>query len=167
MEEPITYSLEFANGTVALTLTAQRFIAKTQGRGLLDKPKTIDIPLTDLDKFCLVPTINAQSIVGGTGTQIVYDHAYDAEFIFSYRDGGKLKKKRIFVNRQDETWQRLLEALKSECPSASLLNLDPAEAQKQIGALSASKALYIVMGFIIGVPLIIGLIVLLSKAHGG
>jgi hypothetical protein len=164
MEEPTIYSLDHANGSVELTLTAQRFIAKTQGKGLLDKPRTIDIPFTDLEKFCLVPTINAQNVVAaGRGTPRVYDDSYDSEFIFSYREGGKLKRKRVFVNREGEAFSRLLEDLKTRCPAASLLDLDPAEAQQQIGALSARKAVYIVIGLIVGVPVIIMLIVLISN----
>jgi hypothetical protein len=166
MEEPITYSLERANGTADLTLTDQRFVVKTKGVGLLDKLQTIDIALTDMDKFCVVPTIGAQNVVGGTGTQKIYDDSYDAEFIFSYRDAGKLKKKRLFVDQQDETWQRLLAALNSRCPGASLLNLDPAEAQKLIGVISGRKALYIVLAVIIGLPLLVGVIVMVSRIHG-
>jgi hypothetical protein len=165
LEEPITYSLERANGTAELTMTDHRFVVKTQGVGALDKLRTIDIALTDLDKFCVVPTINAQNIVGATGTSMEYDRSYDAEFIFSYRDAGKLKKKRVFVDREDPAWQLLLDDLKSKCPSASLLGLDPAEAQKQIGALSASKGIYIVLGVIVGVPLIVGVIVAITKMH--
>jgi hypothetical protein len=166
MDEPVPYSVEHANSIVELTLTAERFIVKTQGKGLLDKPKTIDIPPSDVDKFCVVPTIVAQNVVGaGPGRQRVYDGTYDAEFIFSYRDAGKLNKKRVFVDSEDETFQHLLAALKTARPTASLLDLDPAEAQKQIGALSASKALYLMLGVIVGVPLVIGIIVLLTK-HG-
>jgi hypothetical protein len=166
MQEAVTYSADHANGTVELTLTAERFVVKTQGKGLVDKLKTIDIPFSDLDKFCVVPTIAAQNVVGaGPGIQRVYDRSYDAEFIFSFRAGGKLQKKRLFVDSQDPAFERVLAALKARCPAASLLDLDPAEAQKQIGALSAGKALYLVFGVIIGVPLLIGIVVLLTK-HG-
>jgi hypothetical protein len=165
MHGPVTYSADHANGTVELTLTDGRFVAKSQGRGLLDKPRLIDIALTDLDKFCVVPTIAAQNIVDATGTNLEYDRSYDAEFIFSYRDNGTVKKKRIFVDRRDEAWQRFIGELKNDCPAASLLDLDPAEAQKQIGAMSGTRALSLVFGIIIGVPLIVGLIVLLSRMH--
>ena len=53
MQEPITYFIDQSNGTVDLTLTRERFIARTQGKGLIDKPRTIDIPLSDLKYFCL------------------------------------------------------------------------------------------------------------------
>ncbi|HEY0615525.1 MAG TPA: hypothetical protein VGC96_12820 [Candidatus Elarobacter sp.] len=164
---PLTYSLDFSTGTVELALTDRRFTVTTQGKGLIDKPRTIDVALSDLAQFCVVPTIRAQNVVGqDAGTSMIYDAAYDAELIFSYRDAGKVKKKRLFVNRRDDAFQALLAQLKDDCPTASLLNLDPAEAQKQIGVVSGSKALVIVIGVIVGVPLVIGLIVLLTRSHG-
>ena len=163
--EPITYAADHANGTVEVTLADRRLVAKTQGRGALDRLRIIDIALTELDKFCVVPTVAIQNVVDATGTDMVYDRSYDAEFIFSYRENGKRKIKRIFVDRGDEAWQRLVAELHAECPSASLLDLEPAEAQKQIGAMSGTKALSMVFGIIVGVPLIVGLIVLLSRSH--
>ena len=163
MQEPLAYSLDYANGTVDLSLTSERFIVRTQGKGLIDKLRTIDIPPSDLKNFCLVPTLAAQNIVGETaGRDLVYDAAYDSEFIFSYQDRGTLTKKRVFVNRHDETFQRLLEALGKRCPAASLLHLEPAEAQKQIGVISGAQGLTIIIGVIIGVPVVIALAVILS-----
>ena len=164
MQERITYFIDQSNGTVDLTLTHERFIAKTQGKGLIDKPRTVDIPLSDLNHFCLVPTIAPQNLVSYTS---VGDHSYDAEFIFSYREGEQLKKKRVFVNSRDESFKALLETLGRECPSASLLHLEPAEAQKQMGVLSASKTIYIIIGLLVGVPLVITLIVIVSKILSG
>ncbi len=163
MQEPINYFLDHSTGTVDLTLTGERLITKTQGKGLIDKPRTIDIPLSDVKNFCLVPTIAPQNLVTSTS---VGDLSYDSEFIFSYHAQGKLKKKRIFVNSQDETFQGLAEDLRGKCPAASLLHLEPGEAQKQMGALSATKALYIVIGLIVGVPLLIALIFVISKMLG-
>jgi hypothetical protein len=164
MQEPITYFIDQSNGTVDLTLTDERFIAKTQGKGLIDKPRTIDIPLSDLKYFSLMPTIAPQNLVSYTS---VGDHSYDAEFVFSYREGEQLKKKRVFVNSRDESFKVLLETLRRECPSASLLHLESAEAQKQMGVLSASKSIYIIIGLLVGVPLVIALIVIISKILGG
>jgi hypothetical protein len=164
MQEPITYFIDQSNGTVDLTLTDERFVAKTQGKGLLDKPRTIDIPISDLKHFCLVPTITPQNLVSYTS---VGDHSYDAEFIFSYREGEQLKKKRVFVNSQDEAFKLLLANLGRECPSASLLHLGPAEAQKQMGVLSARRAIYIIIGLLVGVPLVIASIVIISRILGG
>ena len=164
MQEPITYFIDESNGTVDLTLTRERFIAKTQGKGLIDKPRTIDIPLSDLKYFCLVSTIAPQNLVSYTSAG---DRSYDSEFIFSYREGEQLKKKRVFVNSRDESFKTLLETLGRECPSASLLHLAPAEAQKQMGVLPASKAIYIIIGLLVGVPLVIALIVIISKILAG
>lgn len=164
MQAPITYFIDQSNGTVDLTLTDERLIAKTQGKGLIDKLRTIDIPLSDLKHFCLVPTIAPQNLVS-YGT--VPDYSYDSEFIFSYREGEQLKKKRVFVNSQDESFKMLLENLGRERPSASLLHLEPAEAQKQMGIVSATKAIYIIVGVLVGVPLMIVLIVIISKILGG
>ena len=162
MQEPIEYSLDYASGTIGLSLTPERLTVKTQGKGLLDKPRTIAIPPSDLEKFCLVPAIVAQTIVGKTGGSLVHDPAYDSEFIFSYRDHGRVRKKRVFVHSRDEAFQRFLKALGERCPAASLLHLEPAEAQKQIGVLSGKQGLYVVIGVIVGVPLVIALAMLLS-----
>jgi hypothetical protein len=167
MPEPLTYSLDFATGTVNLALTSRRFTVTTQGKGLIDKPRTIDMAVSDLEKFGVIPTIRAQNIVGqDAGTSMIYDESYDAELMFSYREAGTLKKKRLFVNSHDPAFEAIVAQLKADRPTASLLDLDPAEAQKQIGAMPASKALFIVIGVIVGVPLVIGLIVLLTKMHG-
>ena len=160
MAQPINYFLDQSNGSVDLTLADGRFIARTQGKGLLDKPRTIDIALSELERFCVTPTIAAQNLVSPRSAG---DFSYDAEFIFSYREGSQLKKKRCFVNSRDGSFKSLLETLQQECPGASLLHLDPAEAQKQIGVISASKTIYIILGVLIGVPVLIALIVLISK----
>jgi hypothetical protein len=160
MKAPIKYFIDQSNGTVDLALTDERFITKTQGKGLIDKPRTIDIPLSDLKNFCLVPTIAPQNLVSYTSAG---DHSYDAEFIFSYREGEQLKTKRVFVNSRNESFKVLLENLGRECPAASLLHLGPAEAQNQMGVLSASKTIYIIIGLLVGVPLVVALIVLISR----
>ena len=92
MQEPITYFIDHSTGTVDLTLTDERFVAKTQGKGLIDKPRTVDIPIAYLKQFCLVPTIAPQNLVS---YRSVGDLSYDAEFIFSYKEGEHLKKKRV------------------------------------------------------------------------
>ena len=62
MSESIVYSLDHSTSNVNLALTDERLICKTQGKGLLDKPKTVDIPISDLKQFCLVPTISFQNL---------------------------------------------------------------------------------------------------------
>ena len=160
MQEPITYFLDQSNGTVDLTLTGERFTAKTKGKGLIDKPRSIDIALSDLTNFCLVPTIGPQNLV----SKGFADYSYDSELIFSYRVGKQIKKKRgVFVNSQNDSFKILLENLGRACPSASLMHLEPAEAQKQMGVLSATKAVYIVVSLLLGVPLVIALALIISK----
>jgi hypothetical protein len=170
-QEPINYFLKHSNATVDLALTNDRLIVNTQGKGLLDRLRTIDIPLSDLESFCLVPTIGAQNIIGRRSEEnagdFAYDLSYDSEFIFSYRDNGNLKKKRVFVNSRDEIFQRLLEALESSCPEASLLHLEPAEAQKQIGVISARKGVYIIIALLVGLPVIGALIMIIIQIVSG
>lgn len=160
MQLPITYSLDHSTGKVELTLADNRLLTNTQGKGLLDKPKSIDIPLSDLKQFCLVPTIAAQNLQSPKNPG---DFSYDSEFIFSYREGTQVKNKRLFVNSKDETFAALLQQLGTKRPDASLLQLPPAEAQKQMGVLSARKTVIIIICLLVGVPILIALIVILSN----
>ena len=166
MPESITYTLDHATSTVNLNLTPDRLIVNTQGKGLADRPRTIDIPISNVVNFAIVPTIGAQNLVAREGAQNVYDTSYDSEFIFTYRDADKVKTKRVFVNSQDVSFQSFLQALEKARPDASLTHLDPAEAQKQMGVLSASKALPIIVAVIVGIPVLIALIVLISNVLG-
>lgn len=170
MQKPINYNLQHAHGMVDLVLTDDRLIVNTQGVGLIDKLRTIDILLSDIRNFCVVPTIGAQNIIsrhGGEGGDFLYDRSYDAEFTFSYAASGKLKKKRVFVNTNDDVFQSLLEALLSIRPDASLLHLEPAEAQKQIGAMAARKGVFIIVGLLVGLPVIIVLIMIIIQILNG
>ena len=96
-----------------------------------------------------------------------YDRTYDAEFIFSYTLAGKLKRKRVFVNGQNENFQAILKQLEAKRPEASLLDLPPAEAQKRIGVMSSRKAVYIIVAVLVGVPVIVALIIILTQVLGG
>jgi hypothetical protein len=170
MQEPINYNLKHAHGTVDLVLAEDRLVVKTQGVGLLDRLRTIDVSLSEIRKFAVVPTIGAQNIIrrsGGEGGGALYDRAYDAEFVFSYEDHGKLKKKRVFVNSHDDTFQNILLALGSARPDASLLGLEPGDALKQIGVMPARTAVFIIIGVIVGVPVLIAIIALIVMALNG
>ena len=165
MNETINYNLRHAQGVVDLVLAGGRFIVNTQGVGRADRLRTIDIDLSDLKHFCVVPTIGAQNIVArrvGEGGRFVSDGSYDAEFIFSYKVDGKSKKKRVFVNSYNQGFQSLLETLASMRPDASLLHLEPADAQKQIGVMSARKALFIIVGALVLVPIAIAMIAIFT-----
>jgi hypothetical protein len=169
MSEPIKYYLQHAHGTVDLALLDDRLVVNTQGVGLADKLRTIDIPLSDLKNFCLVPTIGAQNVISrrGEGGEMEYDRTYDAEFIFSYMLAGKLKTKRVFVNSQNENFQAILKQLEAKRPDASLLDLPPAEAQQRIGVMSARKGVFIIVAVLVGVPVIVAVIVILTQVLGG
>jgi hypothetical protein len=163
MTEPVTYFLDHSQSTVDLTLSDGRLVVKTQGKGLLDKPRVIHIPLSDLKSFYVTQTIGVQNLQTFTSEG---DRSYDSEFMFSYLEGGKAKSKRVFVNSQDPAFQRFLSSLGTARPDASLLNLPSAEALKQIGTISASKSLYLVLALIVAVPVLIILIVILSIVFG-
>ena len=169
MNEPINYYLKHAHGMVDLVLADDRLIVNTQGNGLIDKLRTIDISLSEVKKFCMIPTIGAQNLISrhGEDGEMEYDQSYDAEFIFSFIENGKLKKKRVFVNSHDNHFQAILEALISVRPDASLLDLDTAEAQKQIGVMSARKAVYIIVGLLVGVPILLALIIIVIQIVDG
>lgn len=51
MAEPINYNLRHAHGLVDLVLADDRLIVNTQGVGLIDKLRTIDIPLSSLMSY--------------------------------------------------------------------------------------------------------------------
>ncbi len=169
MSEPINYYLKHAHGMVDLVLADDRFVINTQGNGLVDKLRTIDISLSDVKKFCLVPTIGAQNLVSrhGEDGEMEYDQSYDAELIFSFVENEKLQKKRVFVNSHDDRFQAILESLINARPEASLLDLEPAEAQKQIGVMSARKAVYIIVGLLVGVPVMLALIIITVQILNG
>jgi len=160
---PTTYSLDHVNSTVELTISGERFLVRTQGKGLLDRPRIIDIPPADVVKFCLVPTIAAQNIVGETvGRTLLYDTSYDSELVFSYKDQGQLKKKRVFVNGKDETFRSYLDAMKAIIPGASLLHLPPEQAIAEIGVVSGRQGLWLIIGLLVGLPTLIVVAILVS-----
>ena len=169
MPNQIEYSLKHAHGMVDLVLVDDHLIVNTQGVGLADRLRTIDVELSQLKNFCLVPTIGAQNVISrhGQNGEMEFDTSYDAEFIFSYLLGTRVKKKRVFVNSQSDDFQAILSELLSKRPDASLLDLPPAEAQKQIGVMSARKAVYLIVFLLVGVPVIIALIIILTQALGG
>ncbi|MGJ7031110.1 hypothetical protein [Niabella hirudinis] len=158
------YFLNHTTGTVHLTMDNGHFTATTRGNGVLDKQKIIDILFSDLKNFCLVPVIGVQQL---QNSKSAGDHSYDSEFIFSYREGQKTAIKRIFVDSNDDTFKRLLNELKKQCPKADLLHLPPAMALKQIGVAAPSNTIRILLALIIGIPVLVVLIFIVSKiVHG-
>jgi len=155
------YVLDHSSATVSITLTDDdRFILKTQGKGAIDKPKVIDIPLSDIRNFCMVETINPQNLKGFRSEG---DFSYNSEFIFTYSENGKTKTKRIFINSSDEDFERLLNALTKKRPEAGLLHLPKEEALKIMGVMSAKKTIRIFLCLLIGIPVLIALIYIATQ----
>lgn len=160
---PITYSLDHSSASVELVLAGDRLTARTKGKGLADKTRLIEIAVTDLELFCLVPTIGAQNLAA---PRTAPDGSYDSEFIFSYREEGNLRKKRMFVSSRDESFRRFLDELTALRPDASLVHLEPAEALKRIGVISAAKTVYFIIAILVGIPLLIALFFIISAVTG-
>jgi hypothetical protein len=146
-----------------MALAGDRLVVNTQGKGALDKPRSIDIPTSGLRQFCVVPTVGAQNLHNFRNDG---DYSYDSEFIFTYLDGDRTKTKRVFVNSRDAQFQAIVNELARVRPDANLLGLDPAEAQKQMGVLSASKAVFVVIGLLVGVPVILAIVYIVTLAIG-
>src|SRR4029078_6151179 len=100
----LNYSLDHTTSTLHMAVTDGRLVVNTQGKGAIDKPKSIDIPLSGLKQFCLVPTVGAQNLHNARSPG---DFSYDSEFIFSYVDGDKTKLKRVFVTSQDPQFESI------------------------------------------------------------
>lgn len=161
MQPELNYSLDHTNSTLHMALTDGRLVVNTQGKGALDKLKSIDIPLSDLKQFCIVPTVGAQNLHNARNPG---DFSYDSEFIFAYANGHKTKSKRVFVNSQDAHFQAVVNGLVLQRPEASLLALDPAEAQKQMGVVSATKTVFLILVLLVGVPILLSIIYIISLA---
>ncbi|WP_018630980.1 hypothetical protein [Niabella aurantiaca] len=160
MQESIHYFLDHATAKVSLTVTDGQFIVETQGKGALDKPRHIDILLSNLGHFCLVATVKAQNL---SNFRNAGDYSYDSEFIFSYREGQKIKNKRVFVNSRDVSFAEVLNELERKRPDASLLHLPPEQALEQIGAASAKKTLGLFLILLIGIPVLIAFVFIILK----
>ena len=160
MKEPINYNLDHTTATVNLSLTPNRLIAQTRGKGVMDKPVEINIPLSDLKNFCLVPTIKFQNL---ESIRSKGDHTYDSEFIFSYFKAAKIKKKRVFVNSQDHSFILWINELQRLCPEADLLHISPAEAMKKMDVLRATSAAKIFIGILVGTAIIATIVFIFSK----
>ena len=161
MPPELNYSLDHTTSTLYMTLAHGRLVVNTQGKGALDKPKSIDIPLSELKQFCIVPTISAQNLHNFKNQG---DFSYDSEFIFAYVDGDQTKTRRVFVNSQSAQFQAIVNELVRQRPDASLLGLDPAEAQKQIGVASAAKTVFVILALLIGVPILLSVIYIITLA---
>lgn len=167
MQPLIRYQLDHSLGTVQLTLYKDRLTVKTQGGGVVDRPRKVDLELSVLEHFCLVPVIGIQRLQNFKSSG---DQRYNAEFVFSFRAKGQLKISRVFVNAEDPLFGRFLDALERSSldlnPAASLMHLDPAAALKKIGARSASGTVRLLLAVFIGVPVLLAIIFIIYKITG-
>lgn len=158
-QPPISYVLEHPAGTVELVLYPDRLVIGSTGRGLLDRARRTDVALADLAAFAVVPTIAAQHVtLNRDPAGDAACAAYDAEFCVAFRTPGGTKTRRVFAARGDAVFGQLLAALVAARPDASLLGLDPADAQRRMGILSAARAVVIVVALLIGVPVLVSLL---------
>ncbi len=160
MDDPIEYSLEHQRGSVRLALSDGRLSVRTAGNGLLDRPRTVEVALSDLEAFAVVPTVGASHLVGGPRSDRIVDRSFDSELLLSWREGGKARKRRVFVNARSAGFRTLIEALRAKRPQASLLDLDPAEAHRRIGMISGARAVWVVVALLVGVPILLALAIL-------
>ena len=135
MGEPIGYTLSFGVTKLNLTLMDDRFVS----RGSM---QNLDIPLSSLRYFCVSPVYNQVN-------------TYDSELIVSWDDVGKTRSKKIYVRQTDQSFQDFIGELQQKRPDASLLHMNPKEAQKQMGVTSTNKLAWIIGLAIVGVILLI------------
>lgn len=154
----IAYSRDHERWATTIRLDSDRLELTTVGKGVINPPRTLAVSVGDLKNFALVPTVQLQQVVGGRPANILTDHSYDSELFLSYTVGGKLKKKRTFVNSQDPQFREILSALKAKRPEASLLELPPAEVHKRMGLLTPAQTVRIILGLLIGVPILIAIL---------
>lgn len=136
MSTDVTYQHDYGAGTVELTLSPGRLVTRTHGRGLLDRPKLLDLALTDLVGYAVLPGLAANQSAG---------HDSDSFLVFTYRVAGKSATKRLFVNNDHEL-RLFLTELARQCPEASMLHLPEGEAYRRLGVVSPNRGLYILFG---------------------
>ena len=146
MVEPITYTLSFGMAKLNLMLTDDKFVS----RGSM---QNVDIPLSSLRHFCVSPVYNKVN-------------TYDSELIVAWDEGGKTKSKKLYVRQTDQSFQDFLSALQQKRPDASLLHLNPKEAQKQMGVLRTNKLAWIIALAIVALIILIVVIAGLWSAMG-
>jgi len=167
MAEPLLYATDHARWSMGIRLGDDRLELTFSGKGLIDKPRTTAIPLADLKNFAVVPTAQIQHVIGGRLSDPVTDNSYDSELFVSWTLNGKLKKKRVFVSAQHPAFKSILEALKARRPEASLLDLSPDQAYQRMGFITPKQAVWIIVGLIVGLPIIGAGIILLIQFWPG
>ena len=167
MPEPIVYSRDHDRWATEIRLTDDRLEVTLAGKGLIDKPRTLAIPVADLKNYALVPTVQIQHVQGGRLHNPITDHSYDAELFLSWTTAGKVKKKRTFVAAQDAQFKAILEALKSRRPDASLLDLNSDDAHRRMGFITAKQTVRIIVLLLVGLPVLGAATILLIQYLNG
>ncbi len=162
MDTPLRYSLEHANGTVNLTLASDRLVVHSQGYGLIDRPRTLELELKDLRQFYVTGVIAAQTAVQRVNRETIHDATFNSELLLAFEQGGRVARRRIFVDADDAAFKALYAGLEAARPDASLASLEPAEALKRMGMVAPSDALRWIIGLIVGIPVTISLLYILS-----
>jgi hypothetical protein len=139
----LSYRLTHQTGTVEIVLDAGRLVVRTQGTGLADALRTLDVALADLRRFALVP---APRIGPSAGR--------GAELLLSYAKGGATKKKRVFVASRDPAFVAILQELQGRRPDASLLHLAPRDAYRAVGVFSPRQGVLIVIAIAVALPIV-------------
>ncbi|MFN0058752.1 MAG: hypothetical protein ACKVX7_09885 [Planctomycetota bacterium] len=160
----LIYSVDHARFAIVIRLTEALLVVETHGKALLDKPKKFEIPLADLLLFAVVPTAPIQNVVGGSKPHQQIDNSYDAELLLAANNNGVREKHRVFVDSQSAAFCEILTTLTNRRPDASLLGIGTDEAYRRIGVLGPSQAVWIVVGVLVGLP-ILGTIIMLLVAY--
>lgn len=163
--EIFSYTRHHDRWTTTLKLDPQGIEICTQGRGLLDRRKSVRIPLKNLTNFALVPTVAIQHVQGGKLHNPVTDFSYDSELFLSWTTSeGKAKKKRLFVDARSDTFQGILRCLREQRPDASL---SPEDAHRRMGFLTPRQTVWIIVGLLVGLPVLgAGIILLVAGLTG-
>ncbi len=167
MDQPLTYRLEHANGTVDLALDGRRLIIRSHGNGLLDRPRSLELDLSEIRHFYVAGAIGAATVVQRVNRQLVTDPSFDSELLVTYHHVGRSGQRRVFVDAADPRFQALRNALAAARPDADLKHLDPGAAYKQMGILAPASAVSWIIGLLVGVPVVIALAYLLYLAFAG
>jgi hypothetical protein len=163
MPDPIVYSRDHDRWRTEIRLTDDRLEITFAGKGLADRPRLLTVPVADIRNFALVPTVQIQHVQGGRLANPVTDTSYDSELFLSFNLGGKVKKKRQFVASQDATFRAILDALLARRPDASLLDVSPEEAHRRMGFITARQAVWIIVGLLVGLPVLGAALILLIQ----
>ena len=161
MIETYSYTRNHDRWTTTLKLDTLGLDISTEGKGLLDKRRSIRIPFDTLRNFAVVPTVAIQHVQGGRLHAPITDYSYDSELFLTWTSEGKLRKKRTFVDARSETFQGIVRSLKEQRPDASLLDVTPDEAHKRMGFITARQTVWIIVGLLVGLPILGAAIILL------